>query len=177
MDHKQQGQFVAYAVGGVLFLLIFAFRMRRMMQSRPFNVKNVWILPAFFITMTVLTLSRQLPQGREWLWLGASFVIGAALGWFRAKTIRLTLHPETHTVMAQGSPIAMVFILAIFAVRFGLRGVLAAESGALGISIALIDSAFLAMACGLFVARAVEMGIRATKLLSQAPASGATVQP
>jgi len=177
MDHKQQVQLISYAVFGLIIVGVLGLRMRRMMQSRPFNVQNVWILPAVFVGVTVLSMMKQMPVGREWLWVIGAFVIGAGLGWFRAKTIRLTLHPETHTVMAQGSPLAIVFLLAIFAIRFALRGVLAAESGVIGISVALIDGAFLAMACGLFVARAVEMGIRATKLLSQPRASAAAIQP
>ena len=167
MDHQQQGQLIGYVVGGAVFLLIFGLRMRRMMQSRPFNVQNVWILPAIFVAMTALAIWGRPPSGTEWLWVLGAFVVGAGLGWFRAKTIRLTLTPDTRQVMAQGSPLAMVFILAIFAVRFALRGVMAAESNALGISVAVVDSAFLAMACGLFIARAVEMGLRATKLLRQ----------
>jgi len=177
MDHKQQAQLISYAVAGLIFIVVFALRARRMMQSRPFNVQNVWILPAIFIALTALSMMKQPPVGREWLWVIGAFVIGSGLGWFRAKTIRLTLHPETRAVMAQGSPIAMVFLLAIFALRFALRGVLAAESGVLGISVALIDNAFLAMACGLFAARAVEMGVRATRLLSRSSAGSAAVQP
>jgi uncharacterized membrane protein (UPF0136 family) len=169
MDHKQQGQLIGYAVGGLIFLVIFGFRMRRMMQSRPFNLQNVWILPAIFIALTGLTLWSQPPQGRDWIWIGLSALIGAGLGWFRAKTIRLTLDPATRQVMAQGSPLAMAFILVIFAVRFGLRSVMQAESSTLGISLAVVDGAFLAMACGLFVARSLEMGVRANKLLLQGP--------
>ncbi len=169
MDHTQQTKVIGYGVGGLVFLVIFGLRMRRMMQSRPFNVNRVWILPAIFIALMALTVWRQPPLDKEWLWVAGGLVIGAALGWFRAKTIRLTLHLETRQVMAQGSPLAMIFILAIFVVRFALRGVLQTESGALGISVAVADSAFLAMACGLFAARAIEMGVRATKLLNQAP--------
>jgi hypothetical protein len=164
---RQQDQLIGYAVGGVIFLLIFGLRMRRMMQSRPFNVQNVWILPAIFIGLTALTLWSRPPQGRDWIWIAAAAAIGAGLGWFRAKTIRLTLDPATHQVMAQGSPLAMAFILVIFAARFGLRGLMQAEAGVLGVSLAVVDGAFLAMACGLFVARSVEMAIRATGLLKQ----------
>ena len=175
MDHKQQGQLIGYVVGGVIFLAIFAFRMRRMMQSRPFQLQNIWILPAIFIAMAALALWKQPPQGNDWLWIGGALVIGAVLGWFRAKTIRMTLDPETRTVMAQGSPLAMALILVLFVARFGLRGVMSAESGVLGVSLSLVDNAFLAMTCGLFIARTIEMGVRATKLLNQGPASAPAV--
>ena len=64
---------------------------------------------------------------------------------------------------------AIVFLVILLVVRFGLRSFLETQSQALGVSVALVDGAFLAMACGLFVARAVEMNLRARKLLAQTP--------
>jgi hypothetical protein len=162
-----QGNLIGYAVGGAVFIVVLGFRMRRMMQSRPFQLRYVWILPLVFVALTALILIQTRPVGAAWIWIAASFVIGAGLGWLRAKTIRLEVDPATRMVKAQGSPVAMMLLLAIFAVRFLLRGVLAAESSALGINAALIDSAFLTLACGLFVARAAEMGLRARGLLAE----------
>ncbi len=170
MDPSQQHKLIGYAITAVIVVAVLAFRTRGMMRSRPFRPQFVWIAPAIILILLGAVIVRQPPQGVEWAWLVGSFIFGAALGWFRAKTIRLTLDASTRTVLAQASPLAILFILAIFAVRFGLRTLLLSEASALGVSIALVDSAFLAMACGLLVARAVEMGVRATRLLN-APAA------
>ena len=171
MDHAQQGRWISYAVTAVIIVAVLAFRTRGMMQSRPFRPQFAWIAPAIFLILLAALLVHQPPSGTEWLWIVGSVIVGAALGWFRAKTIRLTVDPSTRTVLAQASPLAILFLLAIFAVRFGLRSLLLSQASTLGVSIALVDSAFLAMACGLLAARAVEMTIRANMLLKQAPAS------
>jgi NAD/NADP transhydrogenase beta subunit len=160
-----------YAVGAALFILILGLRMRRMMQHRPFNITFVWVLPAIFLAMAALAFSARPPSGMDWAWVAASFLVGGGLGWLRAKTITLTVDPETRQVMARGTPLAMLFLVVLFAVRFGLRSLLQGQRLALGFSGALIDNAFLAMAVGLFAARAAEMGLRAKALLSQTPAT------
>jgi hypothetical protein len=165
-----QHRLVGYAIGGVVFLLILGLRMQRMLQRRPFNPQFVWILPAVFLVMAALAFSAAPPAAVEWAWVAASFGIGAGLGWFRAKTIALTRDPETGQVMAQGTPLAMLLLLALFAVRFGLRAYLQTQSTTIGVRLPVIDDAFLAMAVGLFLARAIEMGVRARTLL-QAPAA------
>ena len=171
MDHRQQTQFIGYAIGGGVLLLVLAFRMRRMMQSRPYNIQNIWILPAILTVLTVMTLAPKPLSGLDWLWVAGSLAVGGGLGWLRAKTIRLTIDPETRQIMAQGSPLAMIFLLALFVSRFALRSILMAQSSNLGVSMTVVDGAFLSMACGLFVARAIEMGIRAKRLLGRGPAS------
>jgi NAD/NADP transhydrogenase beta subunit len=168
---SDQHRLVGYAIGAAIFVLILSLRMRRMMQHRPFDLKFVWVAPAILIAMAALAFSARPPVGVEWAWVVASFAIGAGLGWLRAKTITLTVDPETHQVMARGTPLAMLFLVGLFVVRFGLRSLLQGESGALGLSVGLIDNAFLAMAAGLFATRAVEMGLRARTLLIQAPAT------
>jgi amino acid transporter len=168
--HTHQGDLSSYLGVGGIVLIVMALRMRRMMQSRPYRLESSWILPVLFILLTGVALSAHLPQGLEWAWIVGGLAIGAALGWLRAMTIRLTVDPATHLVMAQGSPLAIVFLLLVLMVRFGLRSYLETESNLLGISVVVVDSAFLAMACGLFVARAIEMGLRSRKLLSQTPA-------
>ena len=169
MDHAQQGRWISYAVTAVIVVAVLAFRTRGMMRSRPFRPQFVWIAPTVFLIFLGALLLRQPPSGPEWVWIIGSLTVGAALGWFRAKTVRLTLDSSTRTVLAQASPLAVLFLFAIFAVRFGLRSLLLTQANTLGISIALVDSVFLAMACGLLIARAVEMAIRATRLLNQSP--------
>jgi hypothetical protein len=164
MNHASNN-IAAYAIVGVVVVALMAFRTRRMMQSRPFRLQFVWIAPAIIVALTTLLLVRQPPQGREWLWVVGGFALGAGLGWFRAKTVKLDLDPSTRTVMAQSSPWAILLLLALIVLRFGLRSLLTAQSSSLGLRIAAVDGVFLAMACGLLVARAVEMGVRATRLL------------
>lgn len=76
----------------------------------------------------------------------------------------------TRELKARGTPLAMLFIIALFLVRFGLRSVLQAQSTVLGLNSILVSDAFLAMACGLFIIRSVELWLRAQKLFAKSPA-------
>ena len=173
MDHAQQSTLISSAVAAAIVLLVVGLRMRRLMQSRPLNPRNLWIAPGIVLVLTVLLLGASPPQGSVWLWIIGAFLVGAGLGWLRAKTIHLSIDPATGQVMAQGSALAVVFLLAILAGRYILRGVLSMEASAMGVRPSVIDACFLVMASGLLVARAVEMGVRARGLAPSAPTSPA----
>ncbi|MHB8284523.1 MAG: hypothetical protein ACYDD1_07585, partial [Caulobacteraceae bacterium] len=61
--HLDQSRLIAYAISGVIFLGILAFRLRRAMKSRPFNLKFIWVLPALFVALSVMTLTTLPPAG------------------------------------------------------------------------------------------------------------------
>lgn len=169
--HSQAGNLPSYIGAGVVILLVLGLRMRRLMQSRPYRLESSWVLPTILLGLMVVLIALNPPHGVGWVWILASFAVGAGLGWLRAMTIRMEVDPATRQVMAQGSALAVAFLVVLLVVRFGLRSLLEAQSVALGVSVVLVDGAFLAMACGLFVARAVEMNLRARKLLSATPVS------
>ena len=163
-------QMTSYLIGGAAFLVILSFRMRRMMQLRPFNLQFVWVLPTIFLAMTALTVFQFPPQGMEWAWAGAALVFGAGLGWWRGRLIELSRDPASGQIMARGSAAAMIFIVVLFAIRFALHAALASEAQVVGVRVQAVDVIFLAMALGLFMARAIEMGLRASRLPPITPA-------
>ena len=167
---QHTGQLIGYAIGGVLILAVLAFRMNRMMTSTPFRLEFAWIAPAFFLVMTSLLLWQTRPQGTEWIWLVVTFIVGAGLGWLRGKTVSLALDPATGQVMAQASRAGILFLFGLIAVRFGMRFALQSEAHDIGVRLIMVDVLFLTMALGLFLARAVEMGLRAFKLKQATPA-------
>jgi hypothetical protein len=78
----------------------------------------------------------------------------------------MSVDPDTGQLMAQGSIIAILFLIVLLIVRTGLRLVLASNAASLGIRLMMADVIFLALAVGLLVARAVEMTLRGRKLLA-----------
>lgn len=166
--HLDQSKLIAYLIGGVIFLGILAFRLRRAMRSRPFNLKFIWILPSLFVALSVLTLTTLPPAGGEWLWIALSLGVGAVIGWFNGRTITLSVNIADGAVTAKATPLAMLFIVALVLVRIGLRAMMSAEATTYHLRPALIQNAFMALALGLFVTRAVEMGLRARRLKREA---------
>ncbi len=98
--------------------------------------------------------------------------VGAGLGWYRGKMLTITVDPVTHEVNNRASPAALIFILVLFAVRYGLRYVLS-ETSAWHINAALITDGFLVFAFGLFGVQRLEMYLRGSKLLAEARAAKA----
>jgi len=172
----QQGQvhsFVPYLVGILLVVVLMAWRLRRMSQMRPLRLEWLWVTPAILTAITVLSLVPQPPQGAGWAWLGGGLVLGGALGWWRGKMMHISVDPETHALNTRASPAAMIFILALFAIRFALRGVAMGQASTLHLTVSVITGAFMTFAIGLFGVQRLEMALRATRLLNEARAARA----
>jgi membrane protein CcdC involved in cytochrome C biogenesis len=166
--HLDHSKLIAYAIFGAIFLAILAFRLRRAMKSRPFNLKFIWVLPAIFVALSVMTLTALPPSGAEWLWIVLSLAVGCAIGWFNGRTITLSVDPASGAVTAKATPLAMLFIVGLVVIRYAMRAMMSAEATTYHLSPALIQNAFMALALGLFLTRAVEMGLRARRLKRQA---------
>jgi hypothetical protein len=166
--HLDQSKLIAYLIGGVIFLGILVFRLRRAMRSRPFNLKFIWILPALFVVLSIITVATLPPSGGEWLWVALSLALGAGIGWFNGRTINLSVNTSDGSVTAKATPLAMLFIVALVLVRIGMRAMMSAQAQTYHLRPALIQNAFMALALGLFVTRAVEMGLRAWRLKREA---------
>ena len=65
-------------VGVVLF-----FRLRRMSKERPLRPEQLWIVPAIYLMVVVWLFLRGAPNLTGWLICGATFLLGAVLGWQR----------------------------------------------------------------------------------------------
>lgn len=116
------------------------------------------------------------PAMQDAPWLIAALVVGGIVGWYRGKTMRITVDPETHALNQSASPAALIFILAIFALRYGVRHGLGEEAAAWRISVNLLTDAPLLFVVGMFTLTRVEMYIRAQRLLREARAAKANTQ-
>jgi hypothetical protein len=105
--------------------------------------------------------------------LALALVVGAAVGWQRAKFMRIEVHPETHDITSRASPIGMLFILAVVAARMGLRSFAYESRGIAGLPTAAIASALILLVGAMMIAQSVEMWLRARKLLAEAQAAKA----
>ncbi len=172
MDHQNQ-KLISYFIYGVIIALVFFFRMRRLTQERRLKLELMWIMPAFMVAAMVALFLQFPPHGMDWLWLGAVFAVGAAIGWWRGKLIPIAIDPETHLLNTKPSPAALIFLLGLFVVRFGLRAYLESQASALHLSIALLTDGFVVLAVGLFAVSRLEMALRAWNLLKAARAAKA----
>jgi hypothetical protein len=161
--------------GPVIFLipaLFVGLALLRSAKSRNLRIERLWISPAIILVATGLALSQQgWPSDRMFFAYTVSAIGGGLLGWWRGRSTRISVHPETHALTSQTSPFGMVILVAIFTVRFGLRGFMADRASYLHVSAAAITDVFLLLAVGLVCAQRLEIALRASRLLTEARAA------
>ena len=170
MDHTHQ-RMISYAIGGAVLALVLFFRMRRLTQERRLKLELMWIMPAVMFAAMIALFFQFPPHGLDWLWLGATFAVGAVIGWWRGKLVPIAIDPETHRLNTKPSPAALLFLLGLFVARFALRAYLESNASSLHISIGLLTDGFVVLAVGLFAVSRAEMALRAWGLLKAARAA------
>jgi len=107
------------------------------------------------------------PHGLAWLFCAIALVMGAALGWQRGKMMRITIDPDSHALNTTSSPAAVLFLVAIVAVRTGARAVIG-DGQALHLDPFAVTDMLVALALGLFTTQRIEMYLRAKRMLDTA---------
>lgn len=156
--------------GGVVALILLL-RVSRMTKARPLQIERLWVVPVIFAALTAVTFVQTPPSLSDAPWLVGIAAIAAIVGWYRGKMMRITVDPQTHALSQAASPVASLFLIAVLALRYGLRYVLGEEASAWGISLNLIADAPLVFIVVMFALQRVEMFIRASNLLAEARAA------
>jgi hypothetical protein len=153
-------------------LVVIALVILRNSRARRLRIEGLWISPVIILALVATTLSQQgMPTP---LMLGldiAALVIGAVLGWWRARFTHITVDPATHELTSRASPVGMLVILGIFALRYAVRMYATESANSLGVSANAIADAALVISVGLVCAQRLEIALRATRLLNDARAA------
>jgi hypothetical protein len=152
-----------YVLIGLIVLVVLFFRIRGMSRKRPLNVNTLWVIPAVFVGIAALNFYQYPPTWADAPWLAVAFLLGAALGWQRGRLMKIWAEPDGQLMM-QGTPWAILFLVALIALRAALRSGLEMEAEEWAISPALINDGFIVFALGLFGVMRVEMWVRAVRL-------------
>lgn len=166
----QQPSLSSYFLPLVIVAVVMFLRMRRMGQSRRLRLESLWIIPALYLALAVLLFSQMTPHGLGWLWAGLSLVAGAALGWQRGRSMHITVDAETHALNQTSSPLAMLILVGLIAVRFVLRALAGTDGASWHLDAALVTDCLVAFALGLFSLQRLEMYLRGSRLLAEARA-------
>ena len=162
------GRIISYGVLAVVVIAIIVYRMRGLSRARPLKLERLWIAPTAVALLGAVVLVESPPQGTGWLLLVPALAVGGALGWLRGSTMAIAVEPETHALNVRASPVAILFVLVLVALRYGLRSLMVGNAGSLHLTAALITDIFLAFAVGLVAVQRIEMAIRARRLLAAA---------
>ena len=156
---------ITYAVTIGVIAVIMAVRLRRMGTMRPLKLGGLWIVPAIYAAVAALMFVQLPPRGWVAIASAVGLAIGAAVGWYRGKMMHISVDPETHALNQKASPAAMMFLIALIAVRMAARGILGQEGA---VSPAMLTDPLVAFALGMFSLTRLEMYLRAKRLLEEA---------
>ena len=156
-------------------LVIVALVILRNSQARRLRIESLWIAPAIILLLVGLALGQQGIPSPAMLALDlAALAVGAGIGWWRARFTQISVDPQTHELTSKASPLGMLVILAVFAVRFGVRMFATQGAGVMGVSANAIADAALVISVGLVCAQRLEIALRASRLLNEARAATIT---
>jgi hypothetical protein len=155
-------------------LVAIALVILRNSRARRLRIETLWIMPVVILALVGLSFSQQgMPTPLMLAIDIGALAIGAGLGWWRARFTHITVDPATHDLTSKASPIGMLIILAIFALRYVIRIYAAQSAGSLGVSANAVADGALVVSVGLVCAGRLELALRASRLLNEARAGGA----
>jgi RsiW-degrading membrane proteinase PrsW (M82 family) len=151
----------------VIIAVVVGLRLRSMSRERPLKIGTLWVVPVIYLALVGWMLFALPPTFAGWALVVAGVVVGAVLGWHRAKMIRIERNAETGELRQKASPLAMLLLVALIVLKLGARAIFG-ESAAIqpGSSAMLLTDAFIGFALGLLSATWLELYIRAKQLLA-----------
>jgi hypothetical protein len=150
-------------------LIVIGMVILRNSRARRLRIETLWIAPVMILALVGLALSQEKAVTPAMIAIDvAALAVGSLLGWWRARLTNISVDPETHQLTSRASPIGMLVILGLFALRYGLRAYATQNAGALHLSVNLVADAALVMTVGLVCAQRLEIALRATRLLNEA---------
>lgn len=169
----QPDQWITIAITAVVMIVVLTLRLRGMRKMKRLRLETLWIVPALYLLFAGIMFYEFPPTGVAWAVCAVALIVGVAIGWQRGKLMHIHVDPETHMLNQKGSPAAMLFIVALIAIRFGAKTVLA-EGGGYGFhfNAMVVTDVLIALALGLFSATRLEMFLRARRMLDAAKRAG-----
>jgi hypothetical protein len=162
-----------FSLGSILpTLLVVALIVRRGSKPRRVKVNSLWRYPAIITLLALFSLAGSAPPGLLGI---AMYVVavpaGAALGWFSAQHVELTLDDKTGTISSKPTVWGTAMTAGAFVARYLADTWMKSGSGALpghhGIAIAGAADAALIFVAARGLASAYHMWIRTRPLLEQ----------
>jgi len=150
-------------------LVAIALVILRNSRARRLRIETLWIMPVVILALVGLSFSQQGVPTPAMLAVDlAALAAGGALGWWRGRLTHISVDADSHELTSRASPVGMLLILAIFALRYGVRLYAAQNLTAVGVSANAIADAALVVTVGLVCAQRLEIALRATRLLNEA---------
>lgn len=149
-----------------IIALVFWRRWKSMGTARPLRTGRMWIAPVLYAALVALMLWAMPPAQAGWLLFAGGMLVGAAVGWQRARLLHLHVDQASGMVMVRQSPAGLAVILGIFLLR---RVFVPAQRGGTAMAgthpaLPLATDALLGFALGSIIGYRIELWRRAREL-------------
>ncbi len=114
MEHPEQWQ--SY-LPFVIIALVLAIRLRRMNRERRMHMGRLLIAPTIIVAFAAYIVATATPDLTGVGIAAAAMVVGAAVGWQRARFMKIAYDPASDIFTMKQSPAAVLFLIAIMLVR------------------------------------------------------------
>jgi hypothetical protein len=140
-----------------------------MSKDRPLKLSTLWLIPVIYLFIAGSMLFELPPPPFGWGLALAGLGLGLVVGWYRGKTIHIERNVETGELRQKASPLAMILLAALVALKLGARAIFGDVAATQpGSSALLLTDAFLGFALGLLSATRLELYLRGRRLISAA---------
>jgi hypothetical protein len=138
-----------------------------MSKERPLKPGTLWVVPVIYLALVAWMLFALPPTAIGWALLAAGLVVGAGLGWHRGKLIRIDRNAETGELRQKASPLAMILLLALIALKLGAKAIFGeSAAGHPSSGAMLLTDTFIGFALGLLSVTRLELYLRAKRILA-----------
>lgn len=163
------GNWLTTALPLVVIAVVLALRFRSMNRERPLKPGTLWVVPIIYLALVGSMIVALPPPPIGWGIIFGGLLAGVTLGWHRGKMIHITRNPENGELSQKASPLAMLLLLALVALKLGARAIFGDTAAAQpGSSAMLLTDGFLGFALGLLSATRLELYLRARRILADA---------
>jgi len=166
---QHQGNWLTTLIPFAVLAVVLALRFRSMSRERPLKLETLWIIPVVYSLIAGSMLFALPPPPIGWGLVALGLAAGLTLGWYRGKMIRIERDSETGELRQRASPLAMMLLLALIAIKLGARSIFGESAAAHpGSGAMMLTDAFIGFALGLLSATRLELYLRGRRLLEAA---------
>ena len=153
----------------LLPVLLLALVLRRSLRERKLQAERLWIMPMLLLAIGGMSLIASWPGTLLALTVVLiALLLGSTIGWWRGRLTHITVDPETHDLTSRTSPVGVLLIGGVFAVRYALRVYEVSHPAALPGGATLGADALLIFAIGMMSVQRLEMWLRCQRLIAEA---------
>ncbi|WP_420381746.1 hypothetical protein [Novosphingobium sp.] len=114
MEHPEQWQ--SY-LPFIIIALVLAIRLRRINRERRMHLGRLLVAPTIIVVAAGYLIAAATPDLVGLGIAAGAMLVGAGVGWQRARFMKIAYDPATDIFMMKQSPAAVLFLVAIMLVR------------------------------------------------------------